>query len=83
MEPIGETKSPLSYSQIILIGNGFLADRLSMTLKKMNLKVNQIKYFAEVFRRTKKTRSEILGPNKKEISNISLSFISSKKRKHG
>ena len=77
MEPIGETKSPLSYSQIILIGNGFLADRLSMTLKKMNLKINQIKYFAEVFRRTKKTRSEILGPNKKGISNIALSFLSS------
>ncbi|HEY4482413.1 MAG TPA: TOMM precursor leader peptide-binding protein [Candidatus Brocadiaceae bacterium] len=75
-EPIGETKSPLSFSQIILIGNGLLADRLSMTLKKLNLKIVQIESFAEVFRQTIKTRSEITG-TKKGISNITSSSLSS------
>src|SRR5688572_24025987 len=75
-EPIGETKSPLSFSQIILIGNGLLAGRLSMTLKKLNLKIVQIESFAEVFRQTIKTRSEITG-TKKGMSNIALSSLSS------
>jgi ribosomal protein S12 methylthiotransferase accessory factor len=76
LNPMEDKKSPLVDSQILLIGDGFLADRLIMTLKKMNVKFNQIKSLGRLLKPTKKTAGKSIAENKKVISETSSLSIS-------
>jgi len=77
MDPNGESKTPSADSQITLIGNGFLADRLTMILKKMSMKINRIKSFADIFTPTTKMKNEIFVPKNKGLLEIHSSSLSS------
>jgi ribosomal protein S12 methylthiotransferase accessory factor len=73
-----DKKLPLVNSQILLIGNGFLADRLIMTLEKMNVKFNQIKSLDRQIKLTKKSSGNRVEESKKVIlETSSLSIRSS------
>jgi ribosomal protein S12 methylthiotransferase accessory factor len=61
-------KLPLVDSQILLIGDGFLADRLIVILKKMNIKFNQIKSLGSLLKPTIKKSSKRTEENKKVYS---------------
>ena len=74
-DPMEDRKSPLVDSQILLIGDGFLADRLIMTLKKMNVRFNQIKSLGLLLETTKKTADKSKEENKKVISETSSPSI--------
>jgi ribosomal protein S12 methylthiotransferase accessory factor len=66
-----DRKLPLVDSQILLIGDGFLVKRLIMTLKKMNIKFNQIKSLGLLLKPT------IIKSNKREDNNKVISESSS------
>jgi ribosomal protein S12 methylthiotransferase accessory factor len=76
MDQIGERKPSLADSQITLIGNGFLADRITAILKKLDMKINRIKTFGNEFKPTKKMSSKNFVPKNKgplEIASFSPS----------
>src|SRR5687768_3552056 len=57
LDQMEDRKLSLVDSQILLIGDGFLADRLIMTLKKMNIKFNQLKSLGRLLNPTIKKSS--------------------------
>ena len=64
-------------SQIVLIGNGVLADKIMASLRDINIKLDRIKSLPIVFEPTKKMSRPIRGKNRYTSEMMSSSFSSS------